>query len=332
MSIAATPITMESLYSLLLEQSKQIERLSEMLRTLGIQPSASASDAPTKGRKKKVLAEGETTAEKPKRPLNAWFQFTARVRALIQTFEEASGAPKQARMPAMTVQMFASHLKEQKAYDAWTDEEITEALTGWEAPTLSKQAAKRAETLSDSGSVTSSAPSEPATPSEAAAPSEATAPTEKPKKAKKAVKKADEPVVAAPAPVVAPVPEPALAEKPKQEKKALSAAAKKAAEPAAEPVAEKPKKAKKQSKKAAAADSDAESAADEQPAPAPAPAALVLDLKFRSWTHNGQDYYKNERGDVISTEMEWVGLWNGKALNETAPEPEDLAEAEFADE
>jgi hypothetical protein len=325
MSITTTPITMESLHSLLLEQSKQIERLSEMLRTLGIQPSlaaaaAAASIAPTKGRKKTIAAaEG---AEKPKRPLNAWFQFTARVRALIQAFEETSGAPKQARMPAMTIQMFASHLKEQKAYDAWTDEEITEALTGWEAPALSKQAAKRAETLSDSGSVASAAPSEPAT--------EAVAKTPKKEKALRAAAKKTAEPVAAP---VAAAAEPVAAEKPKKEKKQSKKAAAAPADSAskAEAPAEKPKKAKKQSKKAAAAAADSDAEAAEEPPAAPV-AVATLDLKFRSWTHNGTEYYKNERGDVISTEMEWVGLWNGKTLNETAPEPEDLAEAEFADE
>lgn len=58
-----------------------------------------------------------------------------------------------------------------------------------------------------------------------------------------------------------------------------------------------------------------------------------VDLKFRAWTFEGTDYFKNERGDVITTdEYEWVGLFNGKKIDESAPEPADLAEAQFADE
>ena len=47
---------------------------------------------------------------------------------------------------------------------------------------------------------------------------------------------------------------------------------------------------------------------------------------FRPWTYDGTDYYKNKRGDVITTEYEWVGHWNGRVLNEKASEPSDLAE------
>jgi hypothetical protein len=47
------------------------------------------------------------------------------------------------------------------------------------------------------------------------------------------------------------------------------------------------------------------------------------------WTHDGTEYWKNARGDVVSSEMDWVGHWNGKTIDESAEQPEDLEQAEF---
>ena len=38
------------------------------------------------------------------------------------------------------------------------------------------------------------------------------------------------------------------------------------------------------------------------------------------------------RGDVVSEGMDWVGHWDGKKIDESAKQPEDLAEAEFDEE
>jgi hypothetical protein len=72
------------------------------------------------------------------------------------------------------------------------------------------------------------------------------------------------------------------------------------------------------------------------PAPAPAPKKIqikpkpkVVDLRFYSWTHDGEDYYTNERGDVVTMDFEWVGRFNGSKIDASVPEPADLAEAEM---
>jgi len=93
---------------------------------------------------------------------------------------------------------------------------------------------------------------------------------------------------------VAPVPEPAAP----------------VPEPAAATQETQPKKVKKTIKKAA-------------------PEPKKFDLRFYSWTHDGEDYYTNERGDVVTTDFEWVGRFDGTKIDESAPEPADLAEAEM---
>jgi hypothetical protein len=49
-----------------------------------------------------------------------------------------------------------------------------------------------------------------------------------------------------------------------------------------------------------------------------------VDLLLDPWTHDGEEYIKNERGDVLTTDGIWVGRWNGKVLDESAPEPADF--------
>ena len=106
------------------------------------------------------------------------------------------------------------------------------------------------------------------------------------------------------------------------------------------------KRAERKAKKAAAA---AEAPAAPEPVAAPAPPEPVaaaaapapkktiqikpkpktVDLRFYSWTHDGEDYFTNERGDVVTTEFEWVGRFNGNKIDESVPEPADLADAEM---
>ena len=46
-----------------------------------------------------------------------------------------------------------------------------------------------------------------------------------------------------------------------------------------------------------------------------------VDLALDPWSYAGTEYYKNERGDVVSVEGEWVGAWNGVAIETSAPRP-----------
>jgi hypothetical protein len=41
---------------------------------------------------------------------------------------------------------------------------------------------------------------------------------------------------------------------------------------------------------------------------------LRVDLALDPWSHEGTEYYKNERGDVLTVDGEWVGFWNGSAI------------------
>ena len=50
----------------------------------------------------------------------------------------------------------------------------------------------------------------------------------------------------------------------------------------------------------------------------------VVDLALDAWSHDGTDYLKNERNDVVSMDGEWVGRWNGASIDTTVPEPADF--------
>lgn len=53
-------------------------------------------------------------------------------------------------------------------------------------------------------------------------------------------------------------------------------------------------------------------------------AVKKLDLALDLWMHDGVQLFKNERGDVLSLEAEWVGHWNGVSIDTTVPEPADF--------
>jgi hypothetical protein len=110
----------------------------------------------------------------------------------------------------------------------------------------------------------------------------------------------------------------------KPEKKAslpalVPVAAPLAASPPASPVAAaepeaKAKKARKpqseETKKAAAEKRAATKAKKAAPAPLPAsPVAAAEEIEFSTWTYKGTPYLKNENGDVLSEEFEWVGRY-----------------------
>jgi hypothetical protein len=61
--------------------------------------------------------------------------------------------------------------------------------------------------------------------------------------------------------------------------------------------------------------------------PPPVPVPKKMDLSFFPIKHEGSSYYTNDRGDLVSEDWEWVGHFDGKAIDESAPEPDDLGEA-----
>jgi hypothetical protein len=104
-----------------------------------------------------------------------------------------------------------------------------------------------------------------------------------------------------------------MAGKPNANKSDSSSVA--SAEPKPKKKADAEPKPKKAAKKAAAA--------PEPVAPEP--------MLFREWMHEGTDYWKNQRGDVLTAEMEWVGRWDGTKIDEEFPQPDDLESATFAE-
>ena len=63
-----------------------------------------------------------------------------------------------------------------------------------------------------------------------------------------------------------------------------------------------------------------------KPKKAPKQPKKPLDRFLDSWLHEGQQFLKNERGDVLTMEGDWVGHWDGASFDFTAPEPEDFQE------
>jgi hypothetical protein len=292
----------------LLEKHREtlLSSLAKMLST-----SSSAAPAPVatddkKGRKKKEKKPVDPNAPpKEKRAPNSWILFSMRVEKLIRAAEEAAGkTTKETRMHTVVIKQFAASLKSTKPYDDWADDEITEALTTWTPPEVSKMSAAKAEKEAATASSAASVASDSASVAPDAA---------------------DVPVAAAPAAAPA-------AEKPKRkwsdeakaaaaEKRAATKAAAKAAAPAADaPAADAPAPAAAEPKKTAAIKPK------KAAAPPPAP-EKKFDLSLFEWTHDGKDYYTNDRGDVVTTDFEWVGRFDGKSIDETVPEPADLSEA-----
>ena len=102
--------------------------------------------------------------------------------------------------------------------------------------------------------------------------------------------------------------------------------------------AKKAAEAKPEAKAEAEAEAEFEEpAAAEPPKPvqkkkiviAGAPQKKVVDLSFYAWEHKGVDYFTNDRGDVVSTEFEWVGLFDGTTIDTSAPEAADLGSAKM---
>ena len=79
----------------------------------------------------------------------------------------------------------------------------------------------------------------------------------------------------------------------------------------AEPAKKARKPQSEETKKAAAekrAATKAKKAAAAAPLPA-SPVALAEEIEFSTWTYKGTPYLKNENGDVLSEDYEWVGRY-----------------------
>jgi len=71
------------------------------------------------------------------------------------------------------------------------------------------------------------------------------------------------------------------------------------------------------------------------PAPAVKKAVVLkrapkkLDLTFKAWSFQSEKYYKNERGDLINANSEWVGRFDSSAntIDESIEQPDDLEDA-----
>jgi hypothetical protein len=126
-----------------------IAKLEADLAKLKISLGATDVIVPAKARKSKAApkADGE------KKPPNAWIVFTQKVNGALKGAEIATGA-------APVSKQFASHLKDVKAYDEWTDESIVAAWATWEKPEQSKMAKEKAATASEASASDSEATGE----------------------------------------------------------------------------------------------------------------------------------------------------------------------------
>ena len=259
-----------------------IAKLEADLAKLKISLGATDVIVPAKARKSKAApkADGE------KKPPNAWIVFTQKVNGALKGAEIATGA-------APVSKQFASHLKDVKAYDEWTDESIVEAWATWEKPEQSKMAKEKAAS---------------ATASEASA-SDSEATGEK-KERKKREPMTDEAKAAMKA------------------KRAATVAAKKGEAPAAasadeavpavpvvpaEPETKKPKAfSKKETKKSEAA-------------PVYTMEQLQDFVATEPENTGGFDGGMNARGDLVDSDGNYAGHWDAKTKKLTlgGPSPAD---------
>ena len=54
-----------------------------------------------------------------------------------------------------------------------------------------------------------------------------------------------------------------------------------------------------------------------------------LDLSIFPWTFKGIEYYTNDRKDVLTKDLGWVGRFNGISIDKSAPNPSDMADPEM---
>ena len=268
----------------------EISGLRAELQKSASEPSAKKVSA----KKAKPEPSGEDSEPKEKRAPSAYIIFSSQtVGPLVRRAIEGT----ERKLSVGTITQFAGHLWAQKK--EWSEEDILSEWESYTPPEVSKQALAGKNKASSTGSAEKK---EPVADVEA---------EEKPKPKK---------------------PQSEETKKAAAEKRAATKA-KKAAEAAAAPAA---------APAAEIEDLEPEVSAPEPEVAAPStPLTIVapvvprkakiapkpkkeIDLFLDPWEHNGEEYIKNERGDVLTTDGLWVGRWNGKVLDESAPEPADF--------
>ena len=287
---------MAATQSTMLEAIASMEKeLARMKAALGVE-GVSLPSKPKKAKK-------ERDPDAPKREPNVWIRFTQRVDAALKAAAEAAKAAgdeekaKRYGGPAVIAKQFASHLKDQKAYDAWTEEEMVTAFDGWTRPEVSKTKAKAASAAA------SEASSVAGDDSGSVAGSEKPAAAEKPKRVISEEQKAKMAAGRAAAKAKRDAEKAAAAAEPAAEP-AAAAAEKPAEKPAAKPAAFKPKAVAK-----------------------PAEKTFTLEelTDFEPVEHEGEDFGVNKRGDVVDGDGNFIGRYNAekKALDKSAAKPAD---------
>lgn len=271
---------------------------AEMRKTLGLAEITVKS----KKSKSKSSGSGDESEQKEKKAPSAYIVFSSKmvgptVRKAIEGTEK--------KVSVGTVTQFAGHLWGQKK--EWTEEEILSAWETFTPPEVSKQALAGKNKTGSTGSGEKAAPvADDAEVAEGKVKKPQSEETKAKAKAKREANKAKKAAEAEEAPADEEEEETAADEEETPEPVVV---AKPAAKTVAKPVAK---------------------AEPAKPAAKPEPVKKgvkivpkkVVDLLLDEWTHDGTTYYKNERGDVISMENEWVGHWNGKEIEE-ADEPAD---------
>ena len=281
----------QSINQSVIEQLTAMEAACAAIRkTLGLAELSVAVPAP-KARKTKAKAErSDSEAEgEPKEKKPPSAWIVFSVRVQKQLRAAEEGLDKAEKTKVGTMNQFAGHLWGQKK--EWADEEITAAWDDYTPPEVSKQTLEGKSKRSGASSTGSGEAGEPV---------------------------ADEVKEKKP-------------RKPQSEETKAAAALKRAATKAA-------KAAKPEAPEASGAEAEAEVVEVSPPAAAAAPPPKAkakitpkpkkVDLALDPWSHDGEEYYKNERGDVLSTDGEWVGRWTGAAIDTTVPEPEDFDKLE----
>lgn len=252
-----------------------------------------SSDA--KPGKKEKKAKKERDPDAPKKEANNWIKFTSRVREVLKTEGFSTGVEvtqfcrtlKEA-LPTHEVENASGKTVTEPDYSAISDEDILVKRRSWVKPEHSEQelAGKSKRKGSVSGSEASDSASEGG---------------DKPKEEKKKRQWSEEAKASAAAKRAAKKAEKAAASDDEEEEKPKPATA---AVPAPQKVAPPPLPAASQEEE------------DEE----------EDDTNFAPWVWKKKVYHKNNKGYVITEDMEWVGLFDEKTntLNTKAPKPEDL--------
>jgi hypothetical protein len=57
-----------------------------------------------------------------------------------------------------------------------------------------------------------------------------------------------------------------------------------------------------------------------------------MDLTLTPWTFKGKKYLTNDRKDVVTEDLEWVGRFNGGSIDKSVAEPADMGEVGLREE